>query len=997
MHLFTAPADERLNNCRQTANRHRKGFSSFPMSNRSAAPRQPSRASSSNTARQATETPGFPAGLREIARLSPNALFVWQTWPDGCIAFALVNEPFARLTGISAAKLLDNPCALWEVLPPEEAAILQEAIRTAATSFSALRKRFRLNSRPSEQPSLEIHALPIHREPDGGTLWLGTLGNAAEIPMIERSFAEDAALRSAFMEHSIDGIVIMDIETAGVVDTNSAFAEMLGYSPEELRRLHAWDWDARWSREELEAMFAKNDWPNRFETRHRRKDGRVLDVAISATQIPWQGRIVSFCVVKDITETKLRQRQLLEEFSQWKLLMERSNDGIVILDGESLAVVDVNPAFAQMLGYAKEEMAGMHPWDWDACFSRAEIETMGKTHRDLTEERRFETCMRRKDGTLRDVEVHSTPAEMGEQLLLFCFCRDITARNQAERLLRAREQEFRSLAENAPDAIVRYDRRLHQLYVNPAFERLLGKDKASLLGRPLLSDGPLDLQVYKSALERVFETGAQQEAEIRHINADGTIGWTHPRFEPEFAEDGTVQSVLVVIRDVSEVVGQRELTQRLAFTDTLTGLPNRALFERRFQDAANGANLTSLPFALLMLDIDHFKDVNDSLGHKSGDELLRQITARLSHCIRESDTIARMGGDEFAILQTRIHSVDDAADIASRLLDELVQPFVIDRQELFISGSIGIAFYPRDSRELNELFAFADTAMYSAKRKGRNNFQFYSRELTRQTTERLSLGSALRYACANNELQLLYQPKVLLGNGRTTGVEALLRWHHPELGLLSPERFIPIAEESGLIIDLGQWVLKNACKAAVRINRSRHTPLKVAVNLSYRQFVRHDLASLTENIMNATGCLGKWLEFEITESLLIDDNPQVRKTLETLRALGISIAIDDFGTGYSALNYLTRFPMDVLKIDRSFTLGIDADPRKNGLVKAFISLGKTLDMEIVAEGVETQSQSETLRQLGCELGQGYLFGEPGSFDEFMATLSTKGKNADGSP
>jgi diguanylate cyclase (GGDEF)-like protein/PAS domain S-box-containing protein len=959
------------------------------MSNRSAAPRQPSQGSSSNTARQATDPPGFPAGLREIARLSPNALFVWQTWPDGCMAFALVNEPFARLVGISAAELLDNPYALLEALPPREAADLQQAIRTASTSFSALRKQFRLKARTPEQPTLEIHALPIRREPDGGTLWLGILCDAVEASLIERVIVEDTTLRSAFMEHSIDGIVIVDIETAGVVDTNSAFAEMLGYGPEELRRLHVWDWDALWSREELEAMFAINDWPDRFETRHRHKDGRVLDVAISATQISWQGRIVSFCVVKDITETKLRQRQLQEEFSQWKLLMERSNDGIVILDGESLAVVDVNPAFAQMLGYAKEEMAGMHPWDWDACFSRAEIETMGKTHRDLTEERRFETRHSRKDGTLLDVEINSTPAEKGDQLLIFCFCRDITARNQAERLLRAREQEFRSLAENAPDAIVRYDRLLNRLYVNPAFERLLGKDKTSLLGRPLLSDGPLDLQIYKSALERAFETGTQQEAEVRHINADGTIGWTHPRFEPEFAENGTVQSVLVVIRDVSEVVGQRELTQRLAFTDTLTGLPNRALFERRFQDAASEANLTSLPFALLMLDIDHFKDVNDTLGHESGDELLRQVTARLSHCIRESDTIARMGGDEFAILQSRLHSVDDAADIASRILDELAQPFVIDRQELFISGSIGISFYPRDSRELNELFAFADAAMYSAKRNGRNNFQFYSWELTRHATERLSLGSALRHACANNELQILYQPKVLLETGRVTGVEALLRWRHPELGVLAPDRFIAIAEESGLIIDIGQWVLKNACQNAVRINRNRRTPFKVAVNLSCRQFVRQDLAGSVENLLNATGCLGKWLEFEITESLLIDDNPQVRKTLETLRTLGISIAIDDFGTGYSALNYLTRFPMDVLKIDRSFTHGIDADPRKTGLVKAFISLGKTLDMEIVAEGVETAAQSATLRQLGCELGQGYLFGEPGSFEDIMASLSVE--------
>ena len=793
-------------------------------------------------------------------------------------------------------------------------------------------------------------------------------------------------LRLAFMEHSIDGIVIMDFETAGVVDTNTAFAEMLGYSPQEVRRLKVWDWDAHWSRAELEKMFATRSWPDeRFETCHRCKDGQVLDVAISLTPISWQGKEVGFCVVKDISERKRQEHRLQQELARWQLLMERSRDGIVILDWKEGTVMEVNPAFAQLLGYEPTEMIGMHPWEWDVHYSRAEIEAMAIEH-EKNSELFFETVMRCRDGTLREVEVNSTRLDMVEQDISICLCRDITARKQAEEQLRVREREFRTLAENSPDAIVRYDRELCRLYVNPAFERLLGKDKSVLLGRPLQEFGPSDLAPYQATLEEVFRTGQKQETEVHHRTDDGRNLWIQARFEPEFTEGGNVCSVLVVLRDISDLIEQRELARQLAFTDTLTGLPNRALFEKRFEEAAGRAKDTGTPFALLLLDIDHFKDINDTLGHQTGDELLRQATMRLSRFIRERDTIARLGGDEFVILLTQLRNADDAKEVAGRILDALARPFQIDGQELFVSGSIGISLYPRDSAELNELFTFADTAMYSAKRLGRNNYQFYSKQLTHHATERMSLGGFLRHAVAQKEFELFFQPKVLMASVEVIGGEALLRWHHPELGLLTPDRFITIAEENGAIIDIGHWVLENACRAAVRFNGHSSRSIKVAVNLSSRQFVHHDLVGEIRGILNGTGCRGEWLEFEITESLLLEDNQQIRNTLEELRALGINIAIDDFGTGYSALSYLNRFPVDVLKIDRSFVDGIDADPRKAGLVNAFISVAKTLDMKIVAEGVETEAQQKILLQKGCSLGQGYLFGKPQTFENFMAFL-----------
>lgn len=809
----------------------------------------------------------------------------------------------------------------------------------------------------------------------------------------EQDKARDkAALQQAFMEHSIDGIVIMDVDTAGVIDANSAFARMLGYTLEEVCRLYVWDWDANWSESQLREMFVGRSWPDqRFDTRHRCKDGKIVDVDVSVTGILWQGKPVIFCVVRDISELTRQQLRLQEEVNRWQLLMQRSREGIVILDASDISVIDVNPAFADMLGYEPETMKGMHPWDWDACYNRADIEAGTSTLSERAEEHLLETCMRCQDGTLREAEISSTYMVISDRPQIICICRDVTARNKAARLLRAREQEFRSLAENAPDAIVRYSQQLRRLYVNPVLESLLGKDRNELIGQLFQTAGSHDLEIYQTALENVFKTGARQEAEVRHFLADGSMGWFHARCEPEFAEDGTVKSVLAIIRDISDVVEQRELAQHLAYTDTLTGLPNRARFEKRFQEAAARSERSGKPFALFMLDLDHFKDINDSLGHNSGDELLRQVTARLSSCIRDCDTIARMGGDEFAILQTHIHTSKEADEVASELLNELSRPFFIDSQELFISGSIGIAFYPDDSGGLRELFTFADTAMYSAKRMGRNNFQFYVPELTRCAAERLSLGAALRYACANQELRLHYQPKVLLEGGRIVGAEALLRWCHPDLGMLAPDRFICIAEETGLIIDIGRWVLETACKAAIQFNRNSRLPFKVAVNLSYRQFVRHDLVAEVESILHRTGCRGEWLELEITESLMVEDNLLVRRSLDALRSLGITIAIDDFGTGFSALNYLSRFPMDVLKIDRSFIDGMADDARKAGLVQAFISIGKALAMDIVAEGVETAVQVAALQKWGCDKGQGTFFGRPQPFSALLAVMQASGQ------
>lgn len=391
-------------------------------------------------------------------------------------------------------------------------------------------------------------------------------------------------------------------------------------------------------------------------------------------------------------------------------------------------------------------------------------------------------------------------------------------------------------------------------------------------------------------------------------------------------------------------------------------------------------------FGLMLLDLDRFKEINEALGHDTGDLLLCAITERLLQCIRTSDFIARLGGDEFAII-LQVCENDDLATMAGKLIKLFEQPFQVSDREMFISASIGIALYPIDSTDIDTLYRYADLAMYHAKKLGRNNFQFYIRELTLRSTERMALEAALRYACNNRELELYYQPQVELISGRIIGAEALVRWNPQEGCMVTPDKFIPVAEESGLIIGIGDWVLLNACQTAVKWNSKRSTPFKIAVNLSTRQFLQNDLLGTVQRILQETQCKPQWLKLEITESLLLEDSREILEVLNALDAIGLALSIDDFGTDYSALSYLNRFPVSQIKIDRSFVRDIPADQDKSELVKAMISISQALHLELVAEGVETYEQADYLKTHGCLIAQGYLFGKPMSqalFEAFLA-------------
>jgi diguanylate cyclase (GGDEF)-like protein len=484
-------------------------------------------------------------------------------------------------------------------------------------------------------------------------------------------------------------------------------------------------------------------------------------------------------------------------------------------------------------------------------------------------------------------------------------------------------------------------------------------------------------------LREVIEQGVIREVDVRW-HADEGDSCHHIRMTPQFDRSGRVTQVLAIARDITDIDRYRRKIHHQSFYDCLTGLPNRSSLADRMAQMIADAQYLGSRCAVMVLDLDHFKNVNDILGHDTGNGLRCATARRLTDSVRSLDTVARLGGDEFAILLPGVQSAEDVAMFADKLLSRLAEPFVVDGRELFVTGSIGVALFPADSGNVDALLKFADAAMYQAKKAGRNNFQFYAREFTARSLERMDIELALRKARRRGELDLYYQPQIDLQTGDVIGAEALLRWHRPGHGMVGPDQFIGIAEESGLIVDIGEWVLQTACEAVVRWNAGRDSPLKVAVNLSPRQFVRNDLAGTVARILAATGCRPEWLELEITENLLLEDSARTTAMLTALNEMGVAISIDDFGTGYSALSYLHRFPVNHLKIDRSFVNGIEGEPGKRELVKAMVLIAAALNLGSVAEGVETSEQATYLEAWGCRSAQGYLFGKPMPPGEFEA-------------
>ncbi|CAA7623776.1 EAL domain-containing protein [Magnetospirillum sp. UT-4] len=556
-----------------------------------------------------------------------------------------------------------------------------------------------------------------------------------------------------------------------------------------------------------------------------------------------------------------------------------------------------------------------------------------------------------------------------------------------EALIRSRKDLHlaRRVIEASLDGVMICSPDLRIEFINPAFTQLTGYTFEEVEGKSpaILKSGRHDRDFYAAMWETLNTAGVWQ-GEIWNQRKDGEVYPEWLTINAITDETGRVTQYAAVFSDITERKKTEERIKNLAYFDVLTGLPNRRLFVDRLQLAIANCHRHGARLAIMFLDLDLFKRINDTLGHGVGDQVLVEMAKRIGQCIREGDTLARLGGDEFVVLMQELEHLEDAAKLAERVIVNVKQPFQVDEHELYVTASIGIAIYPEDGTEAESLVKNADTAMYRAKDMGRNSYQLYTPAMNARSFERLAMESALRHALARNEFALAYQVKVDLGSGKMSGVEALVRWRHPEMGIVSPAEFIPLAENMGLISEIGAWVLEAACRQCRAWHDLGLPPVRIAVNVSALQFREDDVPHLVERALKETGLAPQHLELELTETLLMQRVDDVAGVLTRLRDMGVHVSIDDFGTGYSSLSYLKRMPIDSLKIDRSFVKDITEDADAATIVSTIINLAHNLKMRCIAEGVETAEQADFLRSCGCDEVQGYLISRPVSAENMVS-------------
>jgi diguanylate cyclase (GGDEF)-like protein/PAS domain S-box-containing protein len=529
-------------------------------------------------------------------------------------------------------------------------------------------------------------------------------------------------------------------------------------------------------------------------------------------------------------------------------------------------------------------------------------------------------------------------------------------------------------------------------YVNPAFERITGYSAAEVAGRNgrfLVRD---DLQQKGlNEIRSALRDRREGHAVLRNYRKDGSLFWNELHLAPVLDESGQVTTHFVsVINDVSERIRYQEQLEYQATHDVLTGLANRSLLADRIAQAINLARRDRRLVGVMLLDLDRFKVVNDGLGHAPADTLLKTVSERLKTAVRDTDTVARLGGDEFVIVVGDLLDAEDAAVVAGKIQRALAQPLLVEGKELFVTASIGISLFPRDGETGDILLRNADVAMYRVKEYGRNNYRFYLPEMSSMALDRLDMEGNLRRALETDEFQVYYQPKVSLRDGTIVGAEALLRWMHPRIGQINPSEFIPLAEESGLIIPLGEKVLEMVCQQISAWREEGLPSLKVAINISARQFRQENLGETVRRLLTEYQVPGEMLDIELTESMVMHDTDHAALTLRELKDLGVTLSLDDFGTGYSSLSYLKRFPIDCLKIDRSFVRDINTNPDDAAIAHAVIAMAHSLSLNVVAEGVETEEQLRLLQSHGCDEFQGYYFSRAVPATDY-ALLISQGK------
>ncbi|HEX8634759.1 MAG TPA: PAS domain S-box protein [Pyrinomonadaceae bacterium] len=907
---------------------------------------------------------------------------IYRSTPDG--KFLAANPAMAAMLGYSSpAELIGNCTDIARdfYADAETRAALQHLLATQGKVQGFEAQVF------CRDHSIIWMRENIHAVHDAAGALLYYEGSVEDITAGKR--AEEKLARSeeqyrVLFESNPNPMWVYDAETYAYLAVNQAAVRHYGYTREEFLRMNIFD--VR-SPENIPAMLeniASLPSAHRYagEWEHRKKDGTRISVEISSQLIDFGGRAARLVLINDVTERKHAEAALRESEERYRELFENANDVIYTTDLAG-RYITVNRVVEKITGYACEEIRRMTFAEMIAP-EHLELSRQMMARKLAGEETTtfYETEIVAKNGERRLLEVSSQLIyDEGAPVGVQGIARDITTRKRAERALRESEERYRELFENANDLVYTHDLAGNFTSLNKTGERITGytREEAAALNIAQIIV-PEHLALARRMMERKASVDEATVYEVDIIAKDGR------RVPLEVStrlvyRNGQPVGVQGIARDIAERKHTEAKLLHNAYHDALTGLPNRNLFTDHLQMAVERARRhDEFVFAVLFLDLDRFKNVNDSLGHTVGDQLLVALSRRLQHCLRPSDVVARLGGDEFAILLNDIGAQPgEAVALAERVRQELMQPFNLGGHEVFTTVSIGIALSTTGYETPEAVLRDADTVMYRAKAQGKARHEVFDQNMHARVVALLRLENDLRRAVERDEFRLQYQPIVSLETGRVSGFEALARWQHPELGLIQPSDFIPVAEETGVIVELGQWVMEEACRQmrAWQLISPQHSRLKLSVNLSSRHFVQPDLYERIVEVLKDTGLAPAALQLEITESVLMENAHTIVPLLSRLRDLGVELAIDDFGTGYSSLSYLSRLkPIHTLKIDRSF-ISMGGDDHENSeIVRTIIMLAKNMGKEVVAEGIETAEQLARLRRLNCDYGQGYLFSRP---------------------
>ncbi|RSC27909.1 bifunctional diguanylate cyclase/phosphodiesterase [Pseudomonas putida] len=836
---------------------------------------------------------------------------------------------------------------------------------------------------------------------DGHILWVRNIVSMIEhghkplmrglmIDISETKRTEDALRLSeqkfaSVFQQCPDILLIARHSDGCLLEVNEAFEEQIGLSPAQVIGRTATElglWGVAGTGPTILERVQRGGIRN-LEMSFRRSNGELFTGLTSAESFDLDGTPALVVAVRDISQLKETQQQLQTSEEKFAKAFHASPDGLLLSRQSDGLLLEANEGFCRLTGYDINPSLGHKSLDLGIWVDLNERDRLIELLKRDGFARDFSCHIRRSDGQIRLCEMSARPLPIGGIDCMLTITRDITERHMMQEKLQLAATVF----ENTAEGVLITDTEQRISAVNRAFSEITGYSELEALGQTprLLASGQHDSAFYVAMWHQLTAEGHWQ-GEICNRRKNG-------EFYPSWLTISAVRNsehetthFVAVFADISSLKHAQAKLDYQAHHDPLTGLPNRTLFESRLQAALTCAQASSRQGAVLFLDLDRFKHINDSLGHPVGDLLLKGIAQRLKEQVRDVDTVARLGGDEFIILLPGLHRPSDASAIANKLLACFHAPVQAGEHEFFTSASIGISLYPQDGTDVATLIRNADAAMYRSKAKGRNRVESYTLDLTAQASERIFLEHELRRAIERNELSLYYQPKFSLKTQGLVGAEALIRWNHPTFGEVPPEQFIHLAEENGSILQLGDWVLEQACRQMHTWKRTYQAFGPLSINLAGAQLRQPSLTRRIEHLLKTFHLKAGDLQLEITENFIMSQAEEALAILHQLKHLGVQLAIDDFGTGYSSLSYLKRLPLDILKIDQSFIRGLPDDPHDAAIARAIIALGRSMQLTIIAEGVENQAQQRFLAAEGCEQIQGYIVSLPLPADEFAATF-----------